>query len=419
MKTRNIITLLCALLPLALLPMVQGAPETALPGFNTADGDHALSNVSSGVGNSGFGWYSLFSNSTNNFGTAVGAGALALNAADDNTAVGAVALLLNTTGSDNVAVGAGALVNNNDGSDNNAVGAFALNANVSGNFNNAHGRDALFNCTGDQNNAFGDLALENVTTGGGNSGFGDDALDSVTTGNENVGVGDEAGNSIVDGSNNVCIGFNAGVGIVSASNSIAIGVPAAGPFADLNNTCFIGSIFNEPVSDPGTATAVFVDQFNVLGFNPSTRRVKHDIHPMDNASERLYALKPVTFKYNGDKKGVTQFGLIAEDVAAVDPALVLRDKTGHPETIRYEQINAMLLNEFLKEHKKVEQQQSQIEKQQATIADLQVTVAEQRKSFQLRLAEQQKQIEALTSGLQRVSAQLELNRAKPQSVADR
>src|SRR5579885_3534602 len=120
MKTRHIITLSCALLFLALLPKVQGAPESALPGFNTADGDHALFNVSSGVGNAAFGWYSLFANTTNSFNTALGAGTLALATADDNTAVGAVALLLNSSGSDNTALGTGALLNNTTGISNTA-----------------------------------------------------------------------------------------------------------------------------------------------------------------------------------------------------------------------------------------------------------------------------------------------------------
>src|SRR5579885_3371080 len=135
MKTRQIIILSCALLFLALLPMVQGAPESALPGFNTVDGDHALFNVSSGVGNAAFGWYSLFANTTNSFNTALGAGTLALATADDNTAVGAVALLLNSSGSDNTALGTGALLNNTTGISNTAAGAFALTNNTTGNGN--------------------------------------------------------------------------------------------------------------------------------------------------------------------------------------------------------------------------------------------------------------------------------------------
>ena len=124
----------------------------------------------------------------------------------------------------------------------------------------------------------------------------------------------------------------------------------------LMNTCFIGNIFGEAVSDPGTQVPVFVDQFNNVGvFNTSSRRFKHDIQPMDKSSETLYQFKPVTFKYNSDWKGTTQYGLIAEEVAEVDPQLVVRGRDGEIMAVHYEQINNMLLNEFLKEHKKVEE----------------------------------------------------------------
>jgi uncharacterized coiled-coil protein SlyX len=343
------------------------APDTALAGGNTADGQLALGSLTTGIYNSAFGIYSLLSLTDASFNTGVGAGTL-----------------LVSDGPENTAVGAGALFSNVDGGDNNAVGAFALFNNVSGFFNNAHGRDALLNSTGDQNNAMGDDAMFNNTTGSFNTAVGDDALDQCTTGSSNVAIGDEAGTNVVVGSNIIAIGA---------------GVVGGGPFADLDNTCYIGSIFNEPISDPGTGQAVFVDQSNVLGFNPSTRRVKHDIEPMDKASEALFALTPVTFKYNSDKKGATQFGLIAEEVAEVNPALVLRDKTGQPETVRYEQINAMLLNEFLKEHKKVEAQQ-------ATIAELKSTVAQQQKGMEVLTA----QLKEQAAQIQKVSAQLEVSK---------
>src|SRR3989442_5396490 len=138
----------------------------------------------------------------------------------------------------------------------------------------------------------------------------------------------------------------------------------------------------------------------MVGTNLSSRRFKKDIQAMDKASEAILALKPVTFHYKTDSKGVPQFGLIAEEVSDVNRDLVVRDKEGKPCAVRYDQVNAMLLNEFLKEHKKVEEQQ-------VTIADLKSTVAQQQQTFQSRLAEQDKQIEALASGLQKVSAQLE------------
>ena len=221
------------------------------------------------------------------------------------------ALTSNTTGSLNTAVGTFALFDNVDGSDNNAVGDSALLSNVSGTFNNAHGRSALSANDGSENNAFGDLAMENNTSGASNTAIGDDALRFNVDGSGNVAVGDEAGTGLGP----------------SVNNCIAIGAPGDGPFATFDNTCFIGSIFGEPVSDPGTQVPVYVDQFNNVGvFNTSSRKLKHDIQPMDKASETLYQFKPVTFKYNSDWKGTTQYGLIAEEVAEVDPQLVVHGK---------------------------------------------------------------------------------------------
>jgi hypothetical protein len=372
-------------------PQVSPGPDGCYPAFTTAEGCNALAGLASGQGNTGVGWYALFSAGDSSFSTGLGGGALALNSADSNTAVGAAALLLTTTGGENVAVGTDALVVNDSGFDDNAVGYFALSSNTTGDFNNAHGRGALEAMVdGGQNNAFGDLALADSVDDSGNSAFGDDALDSVNGGSENVGVGDEAGNSLLDGSFNVCLGANAGIGIVHASHNIAIGVEEAGPFTDFDNTCFIGSIFGEPVSDPGSQVPVYVDQFNVVGIFNSSRQYKHDITPMGDASETLYRLKPVTFKFNSDVKGTTQYGLIAEEVADVDPQLVAR-RDGEIVSVHYEQINAMLLNEFLKEHRKVEEQGAII-------------------------ARQQKQIDALASGLQKVSTQLELSKSTPQTV---
>jgi hypothetical protein len=388
MKNRILTAILPVLACFALLPGAQAvspAPDGCYPNFTTAEGCNALAGLGAGAGNTGVGWYALFTAGDSSFSTGVGAGALTLNAADSNTAVGAAALLLNTTGGENVAIGTDALVLNDSGSDNNAVGAFALFNNTIGTFNNAHGRDALFDNTGSENNAFGDLALELNTTGGGNSAFGDDALDSCDTGSENVAIGDEAGTDVVAGSHIICIGAD---------------VNGGGPFADFDNTCYIGSIFGEPVSDPGTQTAVFVDQFNVVGIFNSSRKYKHDIQSMDKASEELYRLKPVTFKFNSDWKGTTEYGLIAEDVAEVDPQLVVR-KDGELVTVRYEQINAMLLNEFLKEHKKVEEQQASISQLKS---EMQIMVAQ--------LKEQAAQI-------QKVSAQLQVNKPAPQVVVNK
>src|SRR5438876_7502886 len=366
MKIRKIIfgTVLSALVCFGLCQQVQSATDTPDPGSvptsNTADGQGALGSLTTGLYNSAFGFLSVLSLSDANF----------------DTGVGAAALLVDNGGT-NTAVGAGALLNNSDGADNNAVGAFALFNNVSGFFNNAHGRNALLNSTGSQNNAMGDDAMFFNTTGSFNTAIGDDALDANVDGNNNVAVGDEAGT---------------GLG-ASVNNCIAINVPGAGPFATLDNTCFIGSIFDQPVSDVGTQEAVFVDQFNVVGISASSRRFKHDIQPMDKASEAVLALKPVTFKYNADKNGRTQYGLIAEEVATVNPDLVVQHKDGEISTVRYEQVNAMLLNEFLKEHKKVQ--------------SLETTVAQQQKGMEVLTA----QLKEQAAQIQKVSAQVEM--AKP------
>jgi uncharacterized coiled-coil protein SlyX len=371
MKIRKIIftTALSALVCFGLCQQMQSATDTPDPGpltpSNTADGQSALGSLTTGLYNSAFGFLSLLSNADANFNTGVGAGVLLVNTASENTAVGA-----------------GALFSNVDGSDNNAVGAFALFNNVSGSFNNAHGRDALLNSTGDQNNAMGDDAMFFNTTGSFNTAIGDDALDNNVDGNSNVAIGDEAGT---------------GLG-ASVNNCIAIGVPGAGTFATFDNTCFIGSIFDEPISDPGTQEAVFVDQFNVVGIQSSSRRFKHDIQPMDKASEAILALKPITFKYNSDVKGRTQYGLVAEEVAEVNFDLVVQ-KNGEISTVRYEQVNVMLLNEFLKEHKKVEAQQ-------ATIAELKSTVAQQQKGMEVLTA----QLKEQGAQIQKVSAQLEVGK---------
>ena len=156
---------------------------------------------------------------------------------------------------------------------------------------------------------------------------------------------------------------------------------------------------------------MFIDANNHLGTVTSSKHFKEDIKPMGKTSEALLRLKPVTFRYKKeiDPQGTSQLGLVAEDVEKVNPDLVVRDKEGKPYSVRYDQVNAMLLNEFLKEH-------GRLEEQQTTIADLKSTVAQQQKSFQSKLAEQEKRIEALESGLQKVTAHVELSRSAPQMV---
>src|SRR4029077_526457 len=175
------------------------------------------------------------------------------------------------------------------------------------------------------------------------------------------------------------------------SNNIAIGVPATGPFANLSFTAFIGSIHGLPTSNAASSLTILIDSNNVLGTAPSSRRFKHDIKPIDKVSEALYTLKPISFIYNSDDSGTTLYGLIAEDVAKVNTSLVV-SLGGKPFTVKYDQVNMLLLNEFLKEHKKVEEQQASIRELKS---EMQTMVAQ--------LKEQAAQI-------QKVSAQLEVRK---------
>ena len=383
MNNRKMIfgAILSVLACFVLLPQLRAAPDTFL-NSNTWDGFNALNaGKLANTFSTAEGWQASVLQTTALGTTSVGAAALATNNASGNTALGAGAATFNTTG--------GGV---------NAVGFFAL-YNSNGNFNNAHGRQALFNdTTGSQNNAFGDLALLDATTAFGNSAFGDDALDSVTTGSDNVGVGDEACNTCTTGHDNVAIGHNALNGTITASNNIAIGVPATGPFANLSFTAFIGSIHGLPTSNAASTLPVLIDSNNVLGTSPSSRRYKHDIKPMDKASEALYALKPISFVYNYDESGTTLYGLIAEDVAKVNSSLVAYID-GKPFTVKYDQVNILVLNEFLKEHKKVEEQQASIRELKS---EMQTMVAQ--------LKEQAAQI-------QKVSAQFEVSKPAPQIIA--
>lgn len=171
-----------------------------------------------------------------------------------------------------------------------------------------------------------------------------------------------------------------------------------------SSSCQIGGIYNQPYFGPDDM-AVRIGSNNKLGTVVSSRRFKRDIKPIDKTSEAILALKPVTFHYKSDTTNTPRFGLIAEDVAEVSPALVISDKEGKPLSVRYEDVNVMLLNEFLKEHKKVEEQQ-------ASIADLKSTVALQQKEMQVLTA----QLKEQAVQIQKVSAQLEASKSAPQVV---
>jgi uncharacterized coiled-coil protein SlyX len=313
----------------------------------------------------------------------------------DNTAIGYSALQSNTGGFANTAIGRDALSNNTTGFFNTAAGSLALSDNREGFYNTAIGFEALLNNNGSNNTALGFDALYFNGMGSANTAIGDSALLN-NAGQNNIALGFEAGINLTTGSNNIDIGD---AGVAGESNTIRIGTRGT------HTATFIAGIQHVPVS----GNDVRVNSNGKLGALVSSQRFKEAIKPMNKTSEAIFSLKPVTFRYKKelDPDGIPQFGLVAEQVEKVNPDLIARDADGKPYTVRYEAVNAMLLNEFLKEHSKVEEQARANEQQERTISELRAA-----------LAQQQKQIEALTAGLQKVSAQVEMSRPGPQTVAD-
>ncbi len=418
----------------ALSPRAQAVvppPDGGYPNANTAEGTDALFSLTIGSNNTAIGFNALFSNTNGTSNTAVGSNALLFNiSGQQNVAIGESALINNLRGSFNTATGVGALFLNDEGRNNTAIGFQALVSNTIGINNTANGVHALMNnVAGINNTATGFQALLNNGFGGnGNTGNGANALlmnfsgtrntangvnalQSNTIGNNNVAEGVFALSDNTSGSSNIALGFNAGSNLTTGSNNIDIG--ASGVVGESNtirigrpglqNSTFIAGIFGVPMN----GSVVVVNSSGKLGVTTSSARFKDDIKPMGKASEMILQLKPVTFRYKEqiDPDRIPQFGLIAEEVEKLNPELVVRDADGKINTVRYEAVNAMLLNEFLKEHRKVEQQE-------ATITQLKSTVAQQQKDFQATAARQQEQIEALTAGLQNVSDQIE--RSSPQ-----
>ena len=390
-----------------LSPMAQALlppppPDGGYPNGNTAEGDNALFNLTSGSQNTALGFTALGSNTTGSRNTATGFDALVLNTTGvNNTATGYEALFSNADGFGNTGIGNDSLVQNTTGDDNTAIGLNALFANTGGNNNVACGAFALQNnTTAVGNTASGFQALFNNTTGINNTAAGRQALQNNTTGSFNIGLGNLAGHNLTTGSNNIDIGNQ---GVAAEARTIRIGEQGN------QNRTFIAGIFNSAA--PG-GVQVFVNSMGRIGTVVSSARFKDEIKPIDEASEAILALKPVTFRYKKDldPERTPQFGLLAEDVEKVNPDLVARDQEEKPYTVRYEAVNAMLLNEFLKQHGTVQELKSTVAKQEATIS--------QQKNFQTIAGQQQKQIEALTAGLQKVSAQLEANKAVPQVVVN-
>jgi hypothetical protein len=439
--------------------------NTAVGLNNTAVGANALSHNTTGSTNVAVGSSALTNNTTGNFNMAIGTEALKDNNANFNLAIGFRVAYLNTTGRHLTGIGAAAMRNNTTGEFNTAIGADALRENTTSSDNVAVGDGALAAYNGTNvgidgfNTALGSIALTALTAGFQNTAVGRRALESATSGNNNTSVGWRSGDNLATGNNNTFLGRQAGANYnADESNNIVIGGGNFGVAGDsgairigsnltsgginvINNgaaanaisiggslnsgginilqtllgssitigdglsttamasSCFIGGIYNQSFGP--SDLAVRVGNNNKLGTVVSSRRFKHDIKPMDNASEAILALKPVTFQYNADTTNTPRIGLVAEDVAEVSPALVIADQEGKPLSVRYEDVNVMLLNEFIKEHKKVEQ--------------LQVTVAQQQKGMDVLTA----QLKEQAARIQKVSAQLEASKPAPKVVTNR
>jgi uncharacterized coiled-coil protein SlyX len=351
MKLQNLSNILIAIVCIGLFPNAQAvvpAPDGGYPGGNTAEGQAALLSLTTGGFNTAVGFLSLRSNATGQLNTAIGAGTLLANTADRNTATGAGTLLSNTTGGENT-----------------ANGAFAL----------------FSNTAGGSNTAVGDAALSSNTTGSINTAVGAAALSANTTGFGNTALGDGAGSAVTTADYVICIG--------------AYG-------ANVDNTTWISNIYGISTVS-GSTLPVIVSDNGQLGTASSSRRFKKEIKPMERASEAILGLKPVTFHYKSDPASAgPQFGLIAEDVAEINPDLVVRDKNGEIYTVRYDAVNAMLLNEFLKEHRRVEQQEGKIEERDCKVQEQVASIA----ALKSTLAEQQKGMEVLTAQLKEQAAQI-------------
>ena len=437
--------LLISLLSCALLTSAEAVsppPDGGYPGGNAAVGQDALLNLTSGLYNTAIGLFSLRANTAGSFNTGVGAGTLLTNVGVENTAIGAGALLSNTTGRDNTASGESALFFNTTGRENTANGANALLNNTTGNSNTATGFQALAsnttaagntanglqalannttgnsntatgfqalhrNTTGTVNTANGESALLNNTTGVANTANGQSTLLSSTTGSFNTATGGVALGNNTTGDNNVAVGFHGLIGNTTGNENTALGVDAGRDQTTGSGNVYIGTSMvgvagetnktyirniNATALPGGAAVTVDVNT-GLLGHATSSRRYKEEIQPMDKTSEALYQLNPVTFRYKKeiDQTHALSFGLIAEEVAEVNPDLIVRDSAGKPETVRYEAVNTMLLNEFLKEHRHVQEQDAII-------------------------ARQQKQIEVLTAGLEKVTTHLETSKPTAQAV---
>jgi hypothetical protein len=383
---------------------------------NTAMGLNALTDDTTGGFNVAIGSFALAHNTTGQQNMAIGEEALANSNGNFNLAIGFRVGFMNTTGSRLTGIGAAALRNNTTASDNTAIGSNALRENTTTELNVAVGDSALANFNGTAttdgaNTALGSIALVALTSGQENVGVGRRALQNSTSGSNNTAVGWRAGDGVLTGDGSTCLGSNTCTNNSSANNVVCIGRNSAGE--NFSNRAYIPNVgqFTQNFSLGSVEFVTVRLSDGKLGHSVSSRRYKEDIKPMADSSELIYKLKPVSFRYKktpeyqGDN---LDYGLIAEDVAEIDPKLAIRDGKGQIESLRYLAIYNMMLNEFLKEHKKVDEQQ-------ASIADLKSTVASQQKEMQALTA----QLKEQASQIQKVSAQLEASKPAPKVVTNR
>jgi hypothetical protein len=386
-----------------------GSPPNTVPGlgsFNTAVGFQALLHTISGFDNTATGAAALHFNVTGDGNTANGARALSRNqGGGDNTAVGAWAMEKNVHGENNTAVGVSSLRNNIGSLHNTAIGFGAL-FNAGGGGNTAVGSEALAgsadetaepttgtlntavgwlslaeNDSGSHNTASGYRSLETNTSGSENAAFGVNALQDNTSGGQNTASGNGALRNNAEGSRNVALGYRAGLAMVNGNDNIFIGAYNIGKARD-TATIRIGSASQKKAFIAGisgvktglsAAQPVFIDANGQLGTIKSSARFKEDIQPLGSVSERLYALRPVTFRYkepDDDGTRPVQFGLVAEQVADVFPELVIYDRSGNPETVSYHMLSSLLVNELQSQKKASALQASRIAALESQISEL-------------------------------------------------
>ena len=360
------------------LAMNNGSFNAAFGYLALAGGIYANEN-NHGSNNTGIGSFALYYDS-GSFNTALGDGALQYNSSgQSNTASGVQAMYGDSTnlssGSNNTATGYQALYKDTTGGSNTATGIYSLYFNVSGNYNTATGRGALYKNTASNNTATGYQSLNLNTNGHDNVAFGMRALQNNTGGYSNTALGSYALQTNISGYTNIAVGLLAGY-YITGNNNIDIGNQGVTGESGTIRIGTSGSQTNTYIAGVSGATVpggvgVIVDSSGHLGTTTSSARFKENIRPMNKASEAILSLEPVTFRYKKelDQKGIPQFGLVAEEVEKVDHDLVVRDDQGKPYSVRYEAVNAMLLNEFLKEHRTVQQQQKEIEALRAELKE--------------------------------------------------